>query len=164
MTPLVHDAACKQAYLFAEPLCPELMDMALLMRVAQLCTRRASSQVVGRGSAPASGGNAQASAYMAFIFDTFRVARLTGEFPKDECVSVSNVAGQDNKSVGWVNILFKKQEFIEFIMHESALLIDSKMVEALQAFATPCIDFEIFLSHLVRVVLLTSSLNQSQDQ
>ena len=143
LIPFVLDAACKQAYLSAEPFCPELKNVKLLKKVAQQCNTR----VVGGGSAPASGGSAQARAYMAFIFDTFRVARLTGEFPKDEPVSVTKILGQDHKSAGWVHIVFKKQEFIEFIMHESALLIDSKMVEALEAFATPCIDFETFLSH-----------------
>ena len=107
-----------------------IKEREVVEKVAQQCNTRVVS---GGGSA----GSAQARAYIAFIFDTFRVARLTGEFPKDEPVSVPKILGQDHKSAGWVHIVFKKQEFIEFIMHESALLMDSKMVEALQAFATP---------------------------
>ena len=127
----VSDAGCKQAYLLAEVLCPELKEMTLLMRMAQLCIKRS-----GGSSPSATGGQTQAHSSMAFLLDSFRVARLTGEFPKDEAITVSKVMGQEKKAPGWANILFKKQDLIGLLIHEAELL-DTKMIRDVQMFATP---------------------------
>ena len=124
LIPFVSDPGCKQAHLFAEPLCPELKDMTMLSKIARLCSKR--SEVGGQGPA---------SDCMAFIFDSFRAARLIGELPKGEC-TVNKAMGHERASAGWVHILLKKHDFIQFIMHEAELL-DMTMVEPLRTFATP---------------------------
>ena len=62
LMPFVLNADCKQAYMLAEVFVPELKEMTMLMRIAQLCSKRASG-----GSTPASGGQTQAHACMAFL-------------------------------------------------------------------------------------------------
>ena len=131
LMPFVLNADCKQAYMLAEVFVPELKEMTMLMRIAQLCSKRASG-----GSTPASGGQTQAHASMAFLFWSFRVARLTGEFPKDEAMTVSRILGQEKKTPGWANTLFKKQDLIAFLMHEAELL-DHSMVQVSKKFASP---------------------------
>ena len=138
LLPFVSDIGCKHSYLLTEIMCPEVKEMTLLMRLAILCSKRGNG-----GTTPASGGPSQANACMIFLFDSFRVARLTGEFPKGEGMTVANIIGQEKKAAGWAHVLFKKQDLIAFLMHEAELL-DPRMVEAGQQLATPA----IILKHL----------------
>ena len=131
LLPFVYHAGCKHAHSLAEAVCPELKDMTLLMRMAHLCTKRASG-----GGPSATGGPDHANSCMAFLIDSFRVARLTGEFPKDDSVTVSKILGQEKKTPGWANILFKKQDLVGFLMHEADLL-DRSMAQHVQMFVTP---------------------------
>ena len=122
LLPFVSDIGCKHSYLLTEVMCPEVKELTLLMRLAILCSKR------GGGAAPASGGPSQAHACMIFLFDSFRVARLTGEFPKGEGMTVANIIGQEKKAAGWAHVLFKKQDLIAFLMHEAELL-DTKWLK-----------------------------------
>ena len=124
LLPYATDTGCKGAYLRAEVMCPEAKDQTLLMRLAVLCSRR--------GTDAASG----AVASMIFLLDTMRAARLTGEFPKGEGITVANIIGADKKKAAWADIQFKKQDLIAFLMHEAELL-DTTMLAAVQKFRTP---------------------------
>ena len=69
LAPFVGNAACCTAFGLMEACCPEMRDPTLLMRIAQLCTRRHPD-------------NANAACEsMVFVFDCLRVGRLTGERP-----------------------------------------------------------------------------------
>ena len=59
---------------------------------------------------------------MIFVFDSLRVLRLCGDCPKDDVFTVSRVTGQEKKSAALVHKLFKKQELVEFVLHEAALI------------------------------------------
>ena len=118
--PFVADIGCKNAYLLSEVMCPEIKDQTMLMRLAGLCSKRGSA----------------ASGALVFLFDGLRVGRLTGEFPKGEGITVSSILGQEKKSAGWADIMFKKQNLVEFLMHE-AELIDKAVAEAAQTLSSP---------------------------
>ena len=69
LAPCVGNTACCTAFVLMEACCPEMRDSTLLMRIAQLCTRRYPD-------------NADAACEsMVFVFDCLRVGRLTGERP-----------------------------------------------------------------------------------
>ena len=156
LIPFVADPVCKQAYLLAEVLCPELKEMTLLMRIAQMCSKRAASAD--------SGGQAQASSCMAFIFDNFRVARLTGEFAKGEAITINKVVGVEKKSAGWAHILFKKQDFIEFLKHESELLDQTLAdVEIARVLATPASILKHF-AEIGKDGMVNKFLNQEEGE
>ena len=65
-----------------------------------------------------------------------RAARLTGEFPKGEGITVASIIGADKKQAAWAGVHFKKQYLIAFLMHEAELL-DQTMLAAVQIFQTP---------------------------
>ncbi len=121
LTPFVGDEACEASYSVLEAICPEFRDSTLLMRVAQLCNGRYTSAASGAES------DARARASLTYVFDCLRVAKLTGDVPKDEVYTVSKVSGQERKSSALVHTLFKKADLLEFIRHEAELL-DSEMV------------------------------------
>ena len=64
------------------------------------------------------------------------MARLTGDIPKDEKLSVSRVVGREKKTPAMLHALFKKKEFVEYIFHE-AFLIDKAMHSEMAIFQTP---------------------------
>ena len=121
------------------------------MRIAQMCSKRA-------------GAPAQASSCMAFIFDNFRVARLTGEVAKGEPITINKVVGVEKKSVGWAQILFKKLDFIEFLKHESELL-DQKLadVEIARVLATPASILKHF-AEIGKDGMVNKFLNQEEGE
>ena len=131
LLPFVADLGCKHSYLLTEVMCPEVKEMTLLMRLAVLCSKRGSGE-----AAPASGGPSRAHACMTFLLDSFRVARLTGEFPQGEGMTVTNIVGQEKKAAGWALVMFKKRELSAFLFHEAELL-DTKMVQEVQKLETP---------------------------
>ncbi|CAK0878358.1 unnamed protein product [Prorocentrum cordatum] len=128
LTPFVGNQACAAAYSLAEAFCPELREPTLLMRLAQLCK--------GRAAPPQADKDAVACDSMAFILDCLRVARLTGEAPRGETLSLSKVTGQEKKTPAMAHVLFKKHDVIDYIMHEAAL-IDKEMVTTVSMFRTP---------------------------
>jgi len=73
---------------------------------------------------------------MIFIFDCLRVARLTGDCPKGEALTVAKVMGQEKKTPALVHILFKKQDLVEFMLHEAELL-DKDLPNKVRIFRSP---------------------------
>ena len=126
LAPFVEDAACCMAYSIVESFCPELREATLLMRIAQLATARGASSGMEKA--------ASACASLAFVFDCLRVYRLTGDCP--DVYTVSKVTGQEKKTPAMVHILFKKQEIIEYVTHEFALM-DSSLMASVAVFRTP---------------------------
>ena len=135
--PFVSDIGCKQSYLVTEVACPEVKEMTLLMRMAILCNKRGNV-----GASPASGGPSAAQC-MTFLFDSFRAARLTGEFQKGEGMTVANIIGQEKKAAAWAHVMFKKQDLVAFLLHEAELL-DETLVGAVQKLATPATILKYF--------------------
>ena len=79
------------------------------------------------------------------MFDCLRVARLTGDCPKDEVLTVGKAIGNDKKTPALAHLLFKKQDLIEFIMHEAELL-DHAMLQHVHMFLTPFAVTSFFAS------------------
>ena len=125
----VTNAACAQAYSFMECICPELRESTLLMRIAQLSSARAGST---SGDKP----DEFACTSLAFVFDCLRVFRLTGNCPKEDIYTVSNISGQEKKTPALVHIIFKKKDIIDYVLHEVALL-DESLLSKVQPFRTP---------------------------
>ena len=65
-----------------------------------------------------------------------RVARLTGDIPKEDKLSVARVVGRDKKRPGLLQAFFKKKELVEYIFHEGYLL-DKEMHGHVAIFETP---------------------------
>ena len=126
LAPFVGDAACGMSYSLVESFCPELREATLLMRIAQLATARAASSAMER--------TASARASLVFVFDCLRMYRLTGDCP--DVYTVNKVTGQEKKTPAMVHTLFKKQEIIEYVMHEFALM-DSSLMASVGMFRTP---------------------------
>ena len=124
LQPFIFDSACSSAFEQAEMYFPELRDPTLLMRVGTACSAKAVSDA------------AKARDNFAFIMHSLRVARLTGDIPQDEKLSVSRVVGRDKKTPAMIQALFKKKELVEFIFQE-ARLIDQTMHDNMAAFQTP---------------------------
>ena len=82
LQPFIFDSACSSAFAQAEMYYPELRDPTLLMRVGTACSAKAVS-------------DAKARENFAFVMHSLRVARLTGDIPQDEKLSVSRVVGLD---------------------------------------------------------------------
>ena len=121
--PFVFDSECSAAFETAEMYNPELREPTLLMKIGFACS--------GRGVS-----NAKAKDDFAFVMNALRVARLTGEIPKDEKLSVNRIVGRDKKSPGMLHVLLKKQDLVEYIYHE-AFLMDETMWSAVETFKTP---------------------------
>ena len=124
LQPFIFDSACSSAFAQAEMYYPELRDPTLLMRVGTACSAKAVSDA------------AKARDNFAFIMHSLRVARLTGDIPQDEKLTVSRVVGRDKKTPAMIQALFKKKELVEFIFQE-ARLIDQTMHDNMAAFQTP---------------------------
>ena len=109
LAPFVENVACCTAFGLMEACCPEMRDLTLLMRVAQLCSKRHAD-------------NAHAACEsMVFVFDCLRVWRLTGERPAQHTWTVGDVTGQENKHPALVHELFKKQDAVDFLTKELEL-------------------------------------------
>ena len=128
--PFVCDRECSAAFETSEMYNPELRDPTFLMKLGLACS--------GRG-----GSNVKAKADFAFVMNALRVARLTGEIPKDEKLSVNRIVGRDKKSPGMLHVLPKKQDLVEYIYHE-AFLMDQTMQSAVETFKTPLSIMENF--------------------
>ena len=124
LQPFIFDSACSSAFAQAEMYFPELRDPTLLMRVGTACSAKAVSDA------------AKARDNFAFAMHSLRVARLTGDIPQDEKLTVSRVVGRDKKTPAMIQALFKKKELVEFIFQE-ARLIDQTMHDNMAAFQTP---------------------------
>ncbi len=124
--PFVMDDACCSAFALAEAYCPELRDPTLLMRICYACS--------GRNAVC----DAKAGEYFVFIMNCLRVARLTGDIPKDEKISVRRTIGRKaKKTPGTLWALFKKKELVDFIFHEAGLHIDKDTQDSMAIFKTP---------------------------
>ena len=123
LQPFVLDDACGSAFALAEVYCPELREPTLLMRIGYACSTRGVS-------------DAKAKEYFVFVTNTLRVARLTGDIPKDEKLSVSRVAGREKKTPSMPHALFKNHELVEYISHE-AFLIDTTVHSDMAICRTP---------------------------
>ena len=95
------------------------------MRITQLSTARTSSYAMDK--------TASARASLVFIFNCLRVFRLFGD---KKVYTVYVVTGQEKKTLAMVHSLFKKQELIEYVMHEFTLT-DSSRVDSVAMFRTP---------------------------
>ena len=123
LQPFIFDSACSSAFAQAEMYFPELRDPTLLMRVGTACSAKAVS-------------DAKARENFAFVMHSLSVARLTGDIPQDEKLTVSRVVGRDKKTPALIQAFFKKKELVDFIFQE-AYLIDQTMHNNMAAFQTP---------------------------
>ncbi|CAK0876398.1 unnamed protein product, partial [Prorocentrum cordatum] len=123
LRPFVLDGACSSARALAGAHFPEFRDRALLRRIGFACSARG-------------GSDAKARELLVFIMNRFRVARLTGDVPKDEKLVVSRVVGRDRKTPGMLHALFKKKELVEYIFHE-AFLMNKEVGSDMAACKTP---------------------------
>ncbi|CAK0819347.1 unnamed protein product [Prorocentrum cordatum] len=128
LTPFVGDEACVVAYSLSEAFCPELREPTLLLRLAQLCNGRAASSKADK--------DATSRESMVFIMDCLRVARLTGDAPRGEGLTLSKVTGQEQKSPAMAHVLFKKQDLMAYILHEAAM-IDKAIAVSVSIFRSP---------------------------
>ena len=132
LAPFVCNAACCTAFSLMEACCPELRDPTMLMRIAQLCTRRSPD-------------NASAACEsMVFVFDCLRVNRLTGERPAQKIYTVSDVTGQENKQPALVHELFKKQDVFDSLTQE-AELVQRGVATTAKMYRTP-LDIQKYFS------------------
>ena len=111
---------CNEAYNLTESVCPEVMDPAILMRIAQLSSARAV-------------GNPTDS--FAFILECLRVGRLTGSVQGGQ-YTVATVTGQEKHQPALVHTSFKKLDIADFILHELGLMNLASVNEA-EMFRTP---------------------------
>ena len=109
LIPYTSSSACRDAYLRAVAVYPEVKEQTMLMKMALLCNKRGTAQIGASGA-------------MIFLLDSLRAARLTGEFPKGEVFTVAQIVGVEKKEAGWADAQFKKQDLIAFLMHEAELL------------------------------------------
>ena len=125
LQPFVVDpsGACGLAFSLAEVYFPELREATLLMRIGYACSARGCSDATARE-------------YLVFVMNSLRVARLTGDIPKEEKLSVARVIGRDKKRPGLLQAYFKKKELVEYIFHEGYLL-DQEMHGHVAIFETP---------------------------
>ncbi|CAK0868505.1 unnamed protein product [Prorocentrum cordatum] len=93
------------------------------MRICFACSARAVS-------------DAKARELFVFVANSFRVARLAGDVPKGEKLSVSRVIGRDRKTPAMPHAFFKKKELVECIFHE-AFLMNKEVGNDVAAFKTP---------------------------
>ena len=121
--PFVLDGACRSAFALAEVYSPELREPTLLARIATFCSSRAVS-------------DAQAKEYFVYVMNCLRVARLTGDLPKEEKLTVGRVVGRDRKTPAMIHAFFKKKELVEYVFHEGRL-IDEDMLGRLAMFESP---------------------------
>ena len=114
LEPFLSKKVCASAYSLAEPFCPELQNPTLLMRIAQLSSARGGPRGEEAATSAASGAS------MALVFDTLRVWRLCGEYKPDHVYTLSLITGQENnkKRPAIAHLLFKKDDAIEFALHE----------------------------------------------
>ena len=123
LQPFVLDHACASAFSLAEVYYQELREPTLLMRIGYACSARG-------------GSDAKAKEYFVFAMNSLRVARLTGDIPDDDKLSVSRVVGREKKTPAMIHFLFKKKELVEFIFHEAQLL-DETMAGNASMYRTP---------------------------
>ena len=84
------------AFALTEVCCSELREPTLLMRIGYACSTRGVY-------------DAKAKEYFVFVTNTLRVARLTGDIPKEEKLSVGRVAGHQKKTPAMLHTLFKNK-------------------------------------------------------
>ncbi|CAK0877496.1 unnamed protein product, partial [Prorocentrum cordatum] len=119
----VLDGACSSAFALAEVYFPELRDPALLMGIDFACSTKG-------------GSDAEARELLVFIMNSFRVARLAGDAPKDEELVVSRAVGRDRETPGMHRAFFKKKKLVEHIFHE-AFLMSKEVGNHMAAFKAP---------------------------
>ena len=110
--PFVCDRECSAAFETSEMYNPELRDPTLLMKIGFACSGRATSE-------------AKAKEHFVFATNSLRVARLTGDVPKEEKLSVTKVIGREKKTPAMLRALFKNNDLVEYSFHEASL-IDQK--------------------------------------
>ena len=71
-----------------------------------------------------------------FALECLRIGRLAGDVKKEDAYTVSSVIGQERKTPALAHMLFKKQDLVEFVVHE-AWLVGESLVQAVAAFRTP---------------------------
>jgi hypothetical protein len=97
------------------------------MRIAQLSTARVGSAIDKQTSARDS---------LVLVFDCLRVWRLTGDCPKDDTYTVGKVTGQEKKGAAIVHSIFKKQDLVDYVLHEVELL-SQPLLASVEMFRTP---------------------------
>ncbi len=122
--PFVMDDACCAAFALAEVYCPEIREPTLLMRIGYACSARNAVS------------DAKAKDYFVFVMDCLRVARLTGDIPKDEKISVTKAIGK-SKTPGMLQTLFKKRDLVDFIFNQAGLQMDQDTLNNMAIFKTP---------------------------
>ena len=125
LVPFVEESICGAAFSLAEVFCPELRDATMLMRIAQLSLARVGSTEEKLASARS----------FVLVLDCLRVFRLTGE-EKGETYTVNKVSGQEKKTPGMVHVIFKRQDVVDFVLHEVELL-SRELLASVEMFRTP---------------------------
>ena len=126
LAPFVEDAASCAAFSMLECLCPEVREPTLLMRIAQLSTTRLAGV---------------AAESLVFSLNCLRIGRLAGDIK--DAYTVATVAGQQLKKPALIHKLFKKQDLVEFVLHEASLVSQS-LTQAVAPFRTPLDIWEKF--------------------
>ena len=121
LDPFLEDEKCNEAYDLTEAVCPEIMDVTILMRICQLSSSRATC--------------IPAADSFVFAMDCLRALRLTGTFQGGE-YTLAAVTGQEKSQPALMHSLFKKQELTEFICHELKMR-DEASVAKLDVMRTP---------------------------
>ena len=80
------DNDCRHAYATAEVVVPELRDQTMLLRIAQLCAGR-SAEPLARAPQLA----------MVFIIESLKAGRHSGDFHREDTLTLTQVAGADEK-------------------------------------------------------------------
>ncbi len=128
--PFVMDDACCSSFALAEVYCPELCETtALLMAICKACSKR-----------NAVCDAAKAREDFVFVLNCLRVARLTGDIPKDDKISVSKAIGGGKSSKttpGMLQTLFKKRDLVDFIFNQAGLQMDQDTLNNMAIFKTP---------------------------
>ena len=126
LAPFVEDAASCAAFSMLECLCPEVREPTLLMRIVQLSTTRLAGV---------------AAESLVFSLNCLRIGRLAGDIK--DAYTVATVAGQQLKKPALIHKLFKKQDLVEFVLHEASLVSQS-LTQAVAPFRTPMDIWEKF--------------------
>ena len=133
LQPFIFDRTCRDAFVQADKYNPELREHSFLMKIGFACSPAGRAT---HAKAKDDAVHAKAKDDFAFVMNALRTARLTGDIPKDQKLTVLQLFGRAKDSPGMVHALLKKKELVEYISHE-AFLIDNTMQSTMDVFKTP---------------------------
>ena len=151
LLPFVADKGCQTSYSLCDSVCEEMREQTLLLRVAQLCTKRAANSVKENSSASGigGGGDVRARALFSFVLDSLRCFRLTGDLPKQGGkLTVDTLTGlsASRMPTALANVIIKKLEFVEYLLHEARIIApDGSLENQVDILSTPLSIMDEFM-------------------